>query len=374
MRPDTATPRQRGRVERIISLDTARGLFLIASVSSVSVLPPVPGWLQHPAWFGVTIYDLIFPLFVTLSGVGLAFAYRRASDWRATTRRVVVLVVVGVLYTAVYSGHYDVSTLRFTGVLQLYAVLVLVSALLHTVTRTARGWATITVVTAVLGSLAYAWFQARCPGQVLAPTCNPSGVLDLRIFGEHAYAQGARRHDPEGVVAIAGAFLTAAAGTTAGHLALDARHGSRRVGLVRIAAWTIMCAVLGASLTLVVEPFKRLWTPSFALLAGALGLAIFLAAYAVFDVLLERAAGPSARDRAGWPLAALGRNSLLVYFGSHLTAALLLRYGGEVPWAQQMGATLSFLGGPQVAFATVSLMLWWGLAALLHRRRIYIRP
>lgn len=371
---ERAVAAARRRPPRIVSLDVARGLFLIASVTSASVIAPVPPWLQHPAWFGVTFYDLIFPLFVTLSGVGLAFAYRRTSDWRTTTRRVVVLTAVGVVYTAAYGNHYDLGTLRLTGVLQLYAALVLVSAVLHTVTRTARGWAVISLITALLGTLTFAWFQSRCPGGVLSPTCNPSGVIDLRIFGEHAYAQGERRHDPEGLVAIAGAFLTAAAGTTAGHLALDARHGSRRVALVRIAAWTTLCALVGIGLSQVVEPFKRLWTPSFALLAGALGLAIFLVAFAVFDVLLERTRGGRARDRAGWPLAALGRNSLLVYFGSHLAAALLMRVGGEVSWAERIGEVLSFAGGPQVSFALASLALWWVVAAVLHRRQIYIRP
>lgn len=359
---------------RITSLDVARGMFLIVSVLSASVIPPVPGWLQHPSWFGVTFYDLIFPLFVTLSGVGLAFAYRRANSWPTTARRVIVLVLVGVLYTAVYGNHYELSSLRFTGVLQLYAVLVLLSALLHTVTRTARGWAVITVVTAVLGTIAFLWFQGRCIGDVLTPTCNPSAVIDSRIFGAHMYAEGLRGHDPEGIVAICGAFLTAAAGTTAGHLALDARAGSRRVGLVRIAVWTMFCAALGSGLALVLEPFKRLWTPSFALLAGALGLAIFLVAFAVFDVYLERTRGRPTQDRIGWPLVALGRNSLLVYFGSHLTSALLLRYGADTSYAERIGDSLSWLGGPQVAFALTSLALWWMVAAVLHRREIYIRP
>lgn len=366
--------RERRRTARITSLDAARGGFLVVSVTSASVLPPVPDWLKHPSWSGVTFYDLIFPLFVTLSGVGLAFAYRRSSVWRTTARRVVVLVLVGFVYTLLLSDRFDLSTVRATGVLQLYAVIVLVSAVLHSVTRTARGWAVITLVTAGLGTLVYVWFQARCPGQTLAPTCNPSGVVDLRIFGVHAYGRGERGHDPEGLVAICGAFVTAAAGTTAGHLALDARDGRRRVGLVRIAAWTMLCAVLGAGLSLLVEPFKRLWTPSFALLAGALGLAIFLVAFAVFDVVLEHTGGKGAGDRAGWPLVALGRNSLLVYFGSHLLSAMLMRHGGEVSWAERMGETLSFGGDPQVAFALASLTLWWGLAAVLHRRRVYIRP
>ena len=78
---------------------------------------------------------------------------------------------------------------------------------------------------------------------------------------------------------------------------------------------------------LLVEPFKRLWTPSFARVAGALGRAIFLVAFAVSDVALQRTLSRSTQDRVGWPLVALSRNSLLLYFGSHLVSAMLLRVG-----------------------------------------------
>lgn len=359
------------RGPRVMSLDVARGLFLIASVTTASALPPAAPWMRHPAWFGVTPYDLIFPLFVTLSGVGLAFAYRTATPASVTARRVLVLLSVGVLYTAVHGDHYQWSSLRLTGVLQLYAVLVLVSALLHQVTRSARGWAVVTGVTALLGAVAYLWAQQHCPGSLLTPECNPSRWIDGRLFGEHMYAQGRAGHDPEGVVAAAGAFLTAAAGTTAGHLVLDARQGSMRVGVMRLVAWIIACATVGAALTWVVEPFKRLWTPSFSLLAGALGLLVLLVAYVLFDVVL-RERGEVLRDRLAWPLVALGRQSLLVYFGSHLLAVLLIRHG-DPSVAQRLGEWMPLPGGPGVGFVLLSLLLWWGIAMLLHRKRIYVR-
>lgn len=370
----TGTPTCRpARSSRITSLDVARGLFLLVSVVCASVIPPLAPWLEHASWFGVTFVDILFPLFVALSGVGMAFLYRRPGRWQRSARRVVVLAVAGVIYSAVTTLQFELSTLRLTGVLQLYAVLILVSAALHKVTRTARGWAVITLATAALGTLAFLWFQSRCVGGVMSPTCNPSLTIDGRIFGVHMYRQGQLGHDPEGLVAICGAFLTAAAGTTAGHLALDARTGSRRVGLTRIAIWTVACAILGSGMALLVEPFKRLWTPGFALLAGALGLALFLVAFAIFDVYLERKLGKTAQDRIGWPLVALGRNSLIVYFGFHLLGPLLIRGGGDPSYAERIGDALSWLGGQRVAFVIFHLALWWGLAALLHRRKIYIR-
>lgn len=364
-------PGARARAPRFASLDVSRGLILIVQICVISVLAPVPGQLRHAAWFGVTFFDLVFPVFVTLSGIGLAFAYRRRSDVWVTTRRVVVLCLVGLLYTALLSGNFDPTTLRLTGVLQLYAVLVLVSALLHTMVRSARGWALITVGAALVSTVFFLWWESRCAG-VLSPECNPSGFVDELVFGDRMYRQGERGHDPEGLVAICGAFITASAGTTAGHVALRARSGSVRRGLVRLGLWVMTCAGLGALLGLVVEPFKRLWTPSFALLTASLGLILFTLTLTAVDGLLASRAVPDDHVLTR-PLIALGRNSLLVYFGSHFVAALLQR-AGEPSLAERLAQAMSWLGGPRVGYLAVGLAFWWTLTIILHRHRIYVRP
>lgn len=61
---------------RRMSLDVARGLMLVASVA-VNAWFLAPDRLRHAAWDSVMPVDLIFPVFVTLSGCGLAFAYGR---------------------------------------------------------------------------------------------------------------------------------------------------------------------------------------------------------------------------------------------------------------------------------------------------------
>lgn len=299
--PDT-TPSLRAK--RVTALDVARGLFLIASVTLSAVLPPRAGWLAHAVWDGVTLYDLTFPLFVSLSGVGLAFAYCNDGSGWVTARRVVVLAAAGLAYTAIAHGGVGLSTFRLTGPLQVYAVLVLVVALLHTVLRTARGWAVVTFVTAAgLSAFLVAWAASR-RGSTLTPECNPSRVLDGALLGAHMYAGGERGRDPEGVVAMAGVFVTAAAGVTAGHLLLRYRSAWRLV------VWAVAIAAGGLALATLLEPMKRLWTPPFALLTGALGVAIV--AFVVFD---RSATGrwDRLRARVASPLVALGRNSLLVY-------------------------------------------------------------
>ena len=56
----------------------------------------------------------------------------------ATLRRSLVLLLAGLAYNAVTAGSVDFASLRFTGPLQVYAVLVLVIGALHLVVRTPR--------------------------------------------------------------------------------------------------------------------------------------------------------------------------------------------------------------------------------------------
>ena len=216
-------------VGRIVSLDWVRGLFLCVSVTSVGLLAPRPALFEHAEWFGISGVDLVFPLFVTLSGCGLAFAYSNAVGWRATLRRSVVLLLCGLIYNAVVAESRDPETLRLTGPLQVYAVLVLVIGVVHLRVRTPRAWMLVTLgVASVQASLLAAW-QADCPGGELLPTCNPSRLVDVAVLGRaHVYAGGVLGHDPEGIIAAVGALVTACAGTTAGHLALASKEQQPR--------------------------------------------------------------------------------------------------------------------------------------------------
>lgn len=368
---ETAAPTSR-RPGRIASLDWVRGLFLCGSVATVSVLAPRPEPLVHAEWFGVTVQDLVFPLFVTLSGAGLAFAYRNRVGWGPTVRRSLVLLVAGLAYNMVAAGAVDPETLRWTGALQVYAVLVLVIGLLHKVARGPGAWALVTLLVAAGHTLLLHVWQSGCAGGELTPQCNPSLSIDTALLGTaHMYAQGTLGHDPEGVVGILGALLTASVGAVAGHLALSVR-GTRRAPayLLGWAAVAFLAAVATAEL---LPAMKRLWTTPFALGAGALGVVLLALGMALLDVPAARA-WSGLRSRLSWPLVAMGRNSLLVYFGSHLLMILLLRYGGETSYAEQVADAVEVGGMPRASFVVAMVLAWAALAALLHRWRIYLRP
>lgn len=356
-------------VGRIASLDVSRGVFLVVSLCATGLLAPRPWWWEHARWGSPTPLDHVFPTFVVLSGCGLAFAHRRPVALPTTARRVTVLLVAGLLFNAVMAGSVDLATWRVTGVLQSYAVLVLVAAPAHRVLRTPLAWGLVTAVLTLVTSAAYGWgVPAFCP-EGLSRACNPSGFVDPLVFTPaHLYAGGAQGHDPEGLVSVLGLLTTASIGITTGHLLLSLRPGGR--GWLRLAAWLSALALLAVVAAELVEPIKRIWTPSFAVIAALPGVLLLTVLY----LLLDRRGGPPGIIGAAltWPLVALGRNSLLVYFGSHVVVHVLATTGPSPGLAMLLGQRL-LPGNPQAAFLLATLGAWWALACVLHVKRLYVR-
>lgn len=358
---------------RITSLDAVRGVFLCVSISSVSVLSPRPEFLTHARWIGVHFEDLIFPLFVILSGCGLAFAYRNQVSWSATLRRSLVLLICGLAFGMIEAQDYGFSELHWTGPLQVYAVLVLVIGLLHMVVKRARGWMLVTLGLAGAQAVFLYLWQSGCPEDLLTPGCNPSNVIDRSWMGTpHMYHQGIYGHDPEGVVSMLGALVTASAGAAAGHLALSSR-GSWRAP-AKLLGWAAAMALSASLVAPHLPAMKRLWTTPFALGVGSLGIVALAVGMSLLDLPAPRA-WDKIRKLLSWPFVALGRNSLFVYFGSHILVVVMLQTGGKPSNAVQFAQRLDFLAGhPRTSFVAIMLAFWVTLAAVLHRRKLYIRP
>lgn len=358
------------RRQRITSLDWARGWMVLANLVVIAYVYPSWDQLRHAQWLGVTVFDLIFPTFVTLSGCGLAFAYARRVDATVTARRVVVLFSVGLLYNAVVTETYNPLELRLAGPLQVYAVLVLVVALLHLLLHGIRPWAYATLGLATVWT-AVSWaYNSQCPTGRPTRSCNLSAAIDLRFIPtNHLYRQGALGHDPEGLAAIIGALITMMVGVTAGKILLA--RSSPRVTLDRLVAWLLCIAVLGALAAQVVAPFKRVWTPSFAMLTSTIGLTILIIGYALHD-------GPvpswweGRREAHAQPLVAMGRNALLLYFGSHIVMHELYVVGDPALAARVRDLNVPVVGDARMVFAVLFVVGFFILAWVLHRRRIYI--
>jgi predicted acyltransferase len=367
------------KTTRLISLDLVRGIMLVASVG-VDAWISDPPWFDHANWVGIHPVDWIFPIFVTLSGCGLAYANARRIRVGPAVRRVVILFAFGLLYNYInYSGTpFHLTTLRLTGVLQLYAVVVVVIVLFHTFLKGWHQWALATAVLAVLDTIVQWQWSLTCSGGHLTPSCNVLHSLDPLIYGSsHLLSGGTMGYDPEGMVSIVGAIVTACLGATVGHALLASRaHGGKRAAVQSLGSIIVGALILAGILDLFVPAFKKQWTPPFALLIGAAAVAALLVAHLLVDPTPTGGGLRTRRQRAlAWPFLALGRNSLFVYFGSHALVLLLLvhSYGGAT-WATHLSNTVAIFGHPAITLIVLAEVLWISLACFLHLRKIYLRP
>jgi len=85
--------------------------------------------ISHSPWDGVTLADFVFPFFLFIVGVSLAFAYKRVPDRALATKKAVIrasklfllgLVLQGGFFHSIHDLTYgvDVRKIRLMGILQ----------------------------------------------------------------------------------------------------------------------------------------------------------------------------------------------------------------------------------------------------------------
>ncbi len=352
-------------------------------ILSVDAWYTMPAWWDHAAWEGVHGQDLVFPFFIAVSGIGLGFASAGGVRLGSTLNRFVILVVLGLLYNLhesfVVTGQLSVDTLRITGVLQAFAVVSIVIGLLHYALTTWWAWCIGTCVMALIQVTILRVVAEGCADAQLTEQCNPGFPLDRAVFGlAHLYDQGLGGHDPEGLWAMFGMVITASVGVTVAH-ALGLRparpFGTRETGRRYVRA--LLCLAVFAGLawaaSLVTVTMKRLWTTPFAL---GTGVALVLL-WVILTAVLDHGRGALILTVLTYPLVALGRNALLVYFGDQvLLRSLTFSYpeGSNTSWARTLAYDVGATDTDPTRFILFMIASWTVLAIFLHRRKLYIRP
>ena len=354
---------------RLTSLDVVRGLAVAVMVIVENLPGPLESfrWWRHAAWHGLTIADVVFPLFLVAVGAGMAF-WLRPPVTGATMRRLVVrslgLIAIGIVVFGWWGEGGGLDSLRIPGVLQRIAVAGLLAAV---VIAGLRRWWAIAAVTVLL-LVGYGWTLTSptldgCRG-VDVPECTVPGEIDSATFGSaHLYRDGAAGYDPEGLPSTAGAVVSVLTGWLAGDLL-------RRRRVIELAGLGAVCLAGGVLWSHAVEVNKRLWTPSFALVTGAISIGLLLLAHVTVD-------RPGIGQRAAWPIVALGRNALLVYVGQHVVGVWLSRaHVGEVTASTWLLEHIVQRGiappGAWFVYALGMLGLWTAIACALHARRWYV--
>lgn len=347
---------------RLAALDAARGLtvvFMILVENQGDGAHAFPG-MAHARWHGFTFADLVFPGFLFVMGASMALSLRpdRPGVHGRVVRRAVLLFGLGLLLNLI--PHFDVGHVRVMGVLQRIGIAYLVASLLvlHAPLRKQ-------VRVALVALVAYwAMLLLPVPGHEaasLSPEVNVAGAVDREVLGAaHVYKGGG--YDPEGLLSTIPAVVTVLAGFWA---ASWLRRQSVTSGTTRqMAVSATLLVVLGVAWGQVLPVNKRLWTSSFVVLTAGLSLLLLAACYEVFEV--------RGRRRLAWWPAVFGVSALVVYVASGQVRNALTALGWR-RWLYDHVFSHAGLHVGSLLYGVAFVGLWWAVAWMLWRRRVFVK-
>jgi predicted acyltransferase len=434
-------PRKPAGPQRLVALDAYRGLIMIVlagggfgigstvrnimaaaekgarNVPAVdpAVLERLSYHFSHPEWisqaghfegsfwdiFGVigcSAWDMIQPSFMFMVGVAMTYSYAkreargdsRLKTWFHVITRSAVLVLLGVLLSSNWASQ---TNWTFANVL---CQIGLGYAFVYPLWNRSFGAQLLAGALILVGYwLAFFLYPTPGPNYDYAALGLDQGVVpglfehwnkDANIAAEidHWFLNLFPRSErftgnPGGYATLnfIPSIFTMLLGVMAGGLLRGRRRPMAKFALLVLGG--LFCIALGAGAGLTICPvIKRIWTPSWTLLAGGWTLWILAAFYLVVDC---------ARLRFWtWPLVVVGTNSMAVYMmwqlmKSWIVKTLEIHFGLDLVPAPVLERLSAWSGVPlghdslyaPMVQATMTLLVIWLICVWLYRQKMFIR-
>ena len=171
--------------ERLVSVDAFRG----ATVASMILVNNPGDWgniywpLEHAPWNGWTPTDLIFPFFLFLVGLSLAFSSRDTTGEAAIR----ALKIFGLGFFMAFYPRFNLETVRIPGVLARIALCYFLAFLIK------KHFSPRAIAAIAAFCCLFYWFlmtMVPVPGGIasnLEPETNLGAWLDRLVFGKHLW-------------------------------------------------------------------------------------------------------------------------------------------------------------------------------------------
>ena len=361
--------------ERLKSLDTLRGfdmamlvggcgiVIALADATNARWLDVLETQMHHVSWEGFRFYDLIFPLFMFISGAAIPYGITSKVEkgisrkilFRKILWRFVALVLFGIIYNgALRKGFTD---LRYASVLGQIGVGYFFAALIFLYTR--QPGRVLLWLAGIMAAVAVLQLFIPAPGYgagSFEKGANMNAWLDQMILPGHLH-NGV--FDPEGVICMISAIAVTLMGGLSGYV-IRSLSGSMEKKALWIALGGVIAIVLALALSPVYPIIKRMWTVPYVLLAGGISALLLSLFYFVID----------AKGINKWTpfFIVFGMNSITIYMGVKiLDFERASRF--FLGWTQQH---ISEAWGA-VFLACGVLILQWAFLLFLYRKRIFLR-
>lgn len=360
---------------RMASIDALRGfdmlmisgggtfIFLLGGKTGINAIDVVAAQFEHPAWHGFTFYDFIFPLFLFLAGVSLPYSIDSALSKGITPasirlkifKRMLILIVLGMLDKNAPIDIFDPMHIRYGSVLGRIGLATFVSAVLY---LRLPGSMRIGIIMATLMLYFLALMLIPVPGfgsGDLSFEGNLVGWFD-RSFMPGILKQGT--YDELAILTQFPAICLTLAGTLAGEVIVGVHQ--QRESLWKL----IVPGIVSIIIALLWNPFfpinKHLWSSSFIALTGGMACLFLALFYWTIDV-------------RGWKRWAfffqvIGMNSLFIYLAVRFVsfnASSELLFSGIYKYApEKWHEVFNALGG---------FVLVWLVMYFLYKKKIFIK-
>ncbi len=373
---------------RLLSLDFFRGL----TVATMIMVNNPGSWghiyspLAHAEWNGCTPTDLVFPFFLFIVGVSIAYAMgskkleplSHNKTLLKALKRTLILFGLGLflsLYPKVFTLPLEaIKAVRIPGVLQRIAVVFFISAFIFLknseknifkilIILLATYWALMTFVP--VPGLGYANLEKET---------NLGAWLDRTILTEAHLWKAAKTWDPEGILSTIPAIATGLFGVLVG-----AYLKRKDIEAAPKIAWLFCIGVAAVLLGLLWDlqfPInKALWTSSYVLYTGGLATIILALSYWIIDV--------NKYNRFTKPFVVYGVNAITVFFLSGLLPRTLNMFKIEMPDGKEVGAqtwlyqtyfTPHFTPiNASFAWAIIYILFWYVILWIMYKKNIIIK-
>ena len=369
---------------RLMSLDVFRGLTiaLMILVNDPGDGPSAYSPLKHAEWNGWTPTDVVFPSFVFIVGVAMAYSFSsrlargepKGKLFAHVLWRGLVLFALGLVING-FPNHFEPAHLRIYGVLQRIAMCYVVTSILELWTE----WRTQLVL--AVACLAGYWVLMRyvavpgfgIPGRdipLLDPNRNLVAWLDRKLLMGHLYE---RVRDPEGLLSTIPAVGGCLLGLLTGKWLRSSRPSETKA--IGMAVAGIVAIVLGRTWHLWFPINKKLWTSSFVLFTAGIALVCLALCYWLADVK---------QWHSGWtkPILVFGKNAIAAYVFSELLASTLytikVGQGSRLTTLQDYLYTHLFApfaspANASLAYSLAYVFLCWLVMAVLYKRGVFLK-
>ncbi len=306
---------------RLKSLDALRGfdMFWIMGAEELvhhlaklwPSITPLSNQLSHAEWTGLHAYDLIFPLFMFISGVAIPMALTRKLEQGASKQKVIRKVVIRVITLLVlgiiYNGGLSFESVRFASVLGQIGIAYMIASLIFVYSKGIKQqlfW-----MGGILAGYSALQFLFPVPGHgmgVLTAEGSINSWIDQAILPGRLYGH---TYDPEGPLCCLSASFVTLSGVVAGGILRSKIYSGNKKALILVisGALFLLVAIL---LSPVYPIIKRIWTATFDLAAGGIALMLMGLFYWIIDVMKMQ----------NWTLffRVIGMNSITIYMMSRI--------------------------------------------------------